>query len=205
MHLLRRFALSATVLSACTAIGSHASAATVTLSSSSINAISNGTATFIPSLLGNTICSFTLRGTLTTSIATATNTLTTIGSITGVAGGSLLPCQGGATGVSLLGFPWSVGLSTTLPSANTLRLTLSTSNFSFAVLSIFYPGGSCLDGPVNVNYTHDQTRVGNPITFSSPLGFVTSGVNAVENCSTTGSNAGYWGGINITLSPTITL
>jgi hypothetical protein len=108
---MRLYGLVAAVM--CLMATGNASAVTVTLDQAGINLISGGTVTF--SSAGGSLqadCSFTLRGTLSTSIATTLNSLTSIGRITGVTGGPLFPCTGSmATGVSFGSFPYGVELA----------------------------------------------------------------------------------------------
>jgi hypothetical protein len=134
MRSLRVFGVSLLAVATSAMFASSASAATVTLATSAINVLSNGSTTFSSSL-GTIACTFTLRGTLATSIAAPLGTTTRIGSITGVTGGPLFPCVSntGVTAVSFGSFPYALNETLTNNITATVR----------HVIVLIFLGGFC--------------------------------------------------------------
>jgi hypothetical protein len=182
MRSVRLLILGLTVAAASLMVSGFASAATVTLDTSAINEIGNAaTSVVFSASFGTARCTFTLRGTLATSIAAPLGTTTRIGSITGVTGTQPFPCtsNAGITGVTFSGFPY--GIDSTLSGGSTLTLSQGhSSTFTFT-------GGTC-------SSAYTGTITGNTS--------ITAGTNSVIN-TTVSTFGNLSGSASISGGPTL--
>jgi hypothetical protein len=140
-----------------------ASAATVTVSpGGAVTTTSNGTLTMSGSSFANTICSFTLQGTIAvTRMVIAPNTSTNIGSTTGATNGA---CTGSATGIQFIGLPYTDQGKYILNSGGTTTFSGTTLNNLILILNMAPFGTTCL---FSGNISRNDTFAGNSGTINS--------------------------------------
>jgi hypothetical protein len=185
MRSMRLLVLGLCAVMASIVFASNASAATVTLGSSGINEVGNGTVTFAGSSFGTDICTFTLRGTLSTSIAAPLGTTTRIGSVTGVTGGPLFGCSGAHSSVSFGSFPYGIDAVLT----DNIVLTQS-HNAVFQFLGGF---GICI-GPYNGSISGSTSIAGGTSSV------INTSVATFGNLSGTASGGGCTGNVSGSVS-----
>jgi len=127
MRKFKALFVGALALVAFVAATSTASAATLTVSPTSITGTSANTLTFTGGGLTIT-CPFTLNGTLSSTITSATLTDVLIGNVTGGTPGS--PCSG-ANSLSFLSFPWNILLSVVLNADGSIDVRIKFRDASF--------------------------------------------------------------------------